>query len=196
MTNSSQGLRLLDRFRQWFSRTPDRALDQAYEAALKIRQIEDNLFSGNPISESYGSYSRSSYRLLQRDLKKHLSVIKRRMAEFRASSSVYPISSAGQPNSPLSGDVPLDQINGPAVFFSKLQLVDTILERYSQPSVLSPANLALPNAAQGRSLPSLSSEDLSVLPGDRLSSSSAEDNSANEALSSRSGVLPRSICGR
>ena len=70
MTNSSQRSGLFGKVRQWFSRTPERALDQAYEAALKIRQIEANHFDGNPISESYGSYSRSSYRLFKKDLKK------------------------------------------------------------------------------------------------------------------------------
>ena len=70
MTNSSQRLNLFSQLRQWFTKTPDRALDQAYEAALKIRQLEDNHFDGNPVSNRSGNYSRSSYQLLQKDLKK------------------------------------------------------------------------------------------------------------------------------
>lgn len=194
MTNSSQRLGPFGKLRRWFSKTPDRALDQAYEAALRIRQLEDNHFDGNPISESYGSYSRSSYRLLQKDLKKYLSIIKRRMAEFRASSSVYQVSSMGSLTGPLTNrlpaDRPLDQINEPAVFFSKLRLIDEIIERYERPSVF-----AL-NQIQRRS-PQVSGQSNSappVVPSDRNTKDrNTQEANSNESLSGGSSVLPRSI---
>ena len=34
---------------QWFYRTADRALDEAYKAALKIKAIEDEHFGGDKI---------------------------------------------------------------------------------------------------------------------------------------------------
>lgn len=34
---------------KWFRDTPNQALDQAYEAALAIKKIEDEHFSGNKI---------------------------------------------------------------------------------------------------------------------------------------------------
>lgn len=191
MTNSSQRLRLFSKFQQWFTKTPDRALDQAYEAALKIRQLEDNHFGGNPVSQSYGGYSPSSYRLLQKDLKKYLSIIKRRMAEFRASSSMYPVSSVGQ-GGPLAGpltttlprDIPLDQINGPAVFFSKLQLIDSLVDRYQRPSALALNQLKSP-----------ASSGSSALADDSLSAQSLgpSKETPNETLSGTNSVLPRSI---
>ncbi|KPQ34109.1 MAG: CemA family [Phormidesmis priestleyi Ana] len=189
MTNSSQRLNLFSQLRQWFTKTPDRALDQAYEAALKIRQLEDNHFDGNPVSNRSGNYSRSSYQLLQKDLKKYLSIINRRMAEFRASNSVYAISSVGNgalvspANAPLSEDLPLDQINGPAVFFTKLKLIDTITDRYQKPSVL-----AL-NSLQTRSSNPSALADVESA----RRTLSDTDQSPNEALSSSSSVLPRSI---
>ncbi|MEO1394118.1 MAG: proton extrusion protein PcxA [Cyanobacteria bacterium J06634_5] len=194
MTNSSQRLGLLGRLRQWFSRTPDRALDQAYEAALKIRQIEDTHFGGNPVAEGYGTLSRSSYRLLQKDLKKYLSIINRRMAEFRASSSMTSVSEM-EPSAPLPEDVPLNQINGPAIFFSKLQLVDEVLERYRQPSLLAQTGLSLgPLQSFGQSFgQSLGpgGGNLPALPNDV--SAKAKDDNSNEGLSNSSNVLPRSI---
>ncbi len=190
MTNSSQWLGPFGKLRQWFSKTPDRALDQAYEAALRIRQIEDNHFDGNPISESYGGYSRSSYRLLQKDLKRYLSIIKRRMAEFRTSSSVYQISSMGSLTGPLTNrlpaDLPLDQINGPAAFFNKLRLIDEVIERYEKPSIF-----AL-NQIQARPLAGISEPSNGALPAVPLSGNPKEANS-NEGLSGGSSVLPRSI---
>ncbi|MEO1621368.1 MAG: proton extrusion protein PcxA [Cyanobacteria bacterium J06632_3] len=186
MTNFSQRTGLFGRLRQWFSSTPERALDQAYEAALKIRQIEDNYFDGNPISEDYGSYSRSSYRLLQKDRKKNLAIIRRRMAEFKASSSTVQLSSADQINAPLPADAPLDQLNGPAIFFSKLQLIDDILERYRQPP---PSALNQLSASTGNTQTSA----LSALPTSNASEDLSDIDNPNEALSSRSSVLPRSI---
>ena len=182
MTNSSQRLGLFGSVRQWFTKTPERALDQAYEAALKICQIEDNYFDGNPIDENYGSYSRSAYRLLQKDQRKYLSIIRRRMAEFRASSNSFQLAGTSQLDTPLPEDVPLDQLNGPAIFFSKLQLVDAVLERYT--------------AASSFPLNQLQSDQLaalSALPSNDLSTNAPKDDNPNEALSSRSSVLPRSI---
>lgn len=43
---------------QWFRDTPERALDQAYDAALKIRSLENEHFQGEKISpESHPEYS-------------------------------------------------------------------------------------------------------------------------------------------
>lgn len=185
MTNSSPRFGLFGKLRQWFSDMPEKALDKAYEAALKIRQIEDSYFDGNPISESYGSYSRSSYRLLQKDRNKYLAIIKRKMAEFRASSSALKISSEAQLRTALPDDGPLDQLNGPAIFFQKLQIVDDVLERYRQPSAAS---------AGVNQLQSSVSKDLSTQPANNLARvENTVDETSNEALSSRSSVLPRSI---
>ena len=183
MTNSSQRLGLFGRLRQWFSQMPDRALDQAYEAALKIRQLEDSYFDGNTISEANGRYSRSAYRLLQKDLKKYLAIIKRRMVEFRASRNTLPVADSPQLSDPLPDDVPLDQINGPAIFLRKLQLIDDILERYAQPSDAAPTQLQ----------PSSSNALAALSPTERPPSALTDDNATNQALSSRSSVLPRSI---
>ncbi|MGD1897937.1 MAG: proton extrusion protein PcxA [Phormidesmis sp.] len=183
MTNSSQRFGLFDRIRQWFVKTPDRALDQAYEAALKIRQLEDVYFEGEPIAPGTG-YSPSAYQLLEKDLKKYLSVIRRRMAKFRASSDTLPTADSPQLSTPLPDDVPLNQINGPAIFLRKLQLIDDVLLRYPQDG-----GIAL--KASQRS-PGTSVAALSVADRPPALSPAAED-TPNQALSARSSVLPRSI---
>ncbi len=205
MTNFSQRFVLFNKLRQWFTKTPERALDQAYEAALKIRQLEDRHFNGNPVSESASGYSRSSYQLLQKDLKKYLSIIKRRMAEFRASSSVYSVSSvsvsdglssdrlsptAGSINAPLPEDVPLNEINGPAIFFTKLQLIDAVLERYQKPSVYALSEIQPPLPPAGLTNPSNGKANGKT---NKVATNDFSQDNANEALSSKSNVLPRSI---
>ncbi len=191
MTNSSQRLGLIGQLRQWFFGTPDRSLDQAYEAALKIRQIEENYFDGKSISPDNGAYSASSYRLLQKDRRKYLSIIRRRMAEFRSSSDALQLSSIGPLSTPLPDNLPLDQINGPAIFFKKLQFVDDVLERYERSSRFSLDQL---QATASNSLSPRSSSKLSgKLPGQNSSNGAAADDTQNEALSRTNSVLPRSI---
>ena len=187
MTNSSQRLGLLGKLRQWLTKTPERALDEAYEAALKIRQLEENYFDGNPIAESYGSYSRSAYKLIQKDLKKNLAIIKRRMAEFRASSSALQAEEVVPSSSPLPDDIALDQLNGPAIFFQKLQLVDAVLDRY-QKSPEAASRIALSSAQMGAQ-PALPNASLT----EKVPRTNPTEDNPNEALSSRSSVLPRSI---
>lgn len=196
MTNSSQQLGIVRRLRQWFFGTPDRSLDQAYEAALKIRQIEENYFGGNPITPENGTYSASSYRILQKDRRRYLSIVRRRMAEFRTSSDALQLSSIGRRAIALPDDIPLDQINGPAVFFKKLQLIDEVLKRYEQASVLSLTQLQATAAdpLSPRSSQRESDQLSSGLSNKKLQGSSvSSDDTQNEALSRSSSVLPRSI---
>jgi len=80
--------------RQWYSGTAERALDQAYDAALKIKKIEDEHFGGKKISldADYGD-AVSAY--FQSELKKHLRTAKFRLMEFRASNSIFNPSQSG-----------------------------------------------------------------------------------------------------
>ncbi|MBE9060670.1 proton extrusion protein PcxA [cf. Phormidesmis sp. LEGE 11477] len=195
MTNSSQQLGIISRLRRWFFGTPDRSLDQAYEAALKICQIEENYFNGKPITPENGTYSASSYRILQKDRRKYLSIIRRRMAEFRTSSDALQLSSIGRRSISLPDDLPLNQISGPAVFFKKLQLVDEVLERYGQTSLLSLNQLqaTAANSLSPRSANSPTNQSSSSELSDRKLKNSSKDDTQNEALSRSSSVLPRSI---
>ncbi|MFK8184635.1 MAG: proton extrusion protein PcxA [Phormidesmis sp.] len=202
MTNSLQRFGLVGTIRRWFTKTPERALDQAYEAALKIRQLEDTHFGGNPVTESGGALSPSANRLLQKELNKNLSIIKRRMAEFRTSNTVYPVSAVSEQsavsspspsasslaaplNTPLPEDLPIDQINGPAIVFTKLQLIDAILARYQRPSVFALSAFGSGASSSRQQLPGQASDPSMGMP--------VPGESANEALTSRTNVLPRSI---
>ncbi|MEO1386874.1 MAG: proton extrusion protein PcxA [Cyanobacteria bacterium J06634_6] len=188
MTNSSPRFTLFSRIRQWFVRTPNRALDQAYEAALKIRQLEDSYFEGNPISSESG-YSPSAYQLLEKDLKKYLSIVRRRMAEFRASNSTLPVADAPQLSVPLPDDVPLNEINGPAILLRKLQLIDDVLSSY--PS--SRLKFNAPGRQSRRQSAQASNAIAAQSAGNSLALSTSSEDTSNEALSRSSSVLPRSI---
>jgi CemA family len=67
-------------------RTPYRALDQAYQAALEIEAIEKEHFNGGKIltnDANYGGYVNS---FIKADFERNLAIAKIRLAEFKASS--------------------------------------------------------------------------------------------------------------
>ncbi|MEM9216922.1 MAG: proton extrusion protein PcxA [Cyanobacteria bacterium P01_F01_bin.150] len=89
--------RILSTANQWLKKTPERALDEAYEAALKIKSIEDTHFNGGLINDEMGNYSDSVRSLFLRDLNVYLETIKVRLIEFKASNSVVKIVNVASP---------------------------------------------------------------------------------------------------
>jgi hypothetical protein len=73
---------------QWFYRTADRALDEAYKAALKIKAIEDEHFGGDKIEIPIGVAGNQVATYFQTDLNKYLNIARIRLAEFQTSRTV------------------------------------------------------------------------------------------------------------
>lgn len=203
---------------RWLSNTPERALDQAYEAAQMIVAIEREYFGGNPISSRYGNYGDSAMTYFQGELKKYLNLIRVRMTEFRASSAVV---RASDPRimeiqlPPASDDdgLSINVIDKPAIFFRKLRLVDEVLARYETVEVqervitLTDTNgngslraartgiLAAQSNGDGISPADGSLGSSTIAPSTPTSRNRTGDQDANqaEALSDQVSVLPRSI---
>lgn len=70
---------------QWYLRTSERSLDEAYKEALQIKAIENEHFNGSKIDSDSTRYSRSVMDYFESDLKKHLKIIRMRLTEFKAS---------------------------------------------------------------------------------------------------------------
>ncbi|PSR13903.1 proton extrusion protein PcxA [filamentous cyanobacterium CCP3] len=200
---------------RWLSRTPDRALNQAYEAAQMIVAIEREYFGGNPISAPYGSYGDSAMEYFQGELKKYLNLIKVRMAEFRASRSIVRVSDSRimQVDLPASeaDELAVNVIDQQAMFFRKLRLVDEVLARYANLNASPERVITLDNGANGSLEPAASAQ---VLRSKATQARSGGPNLANQngataaaanvnvinpdgtraaGLSDRVNVLPRSI---
>jgi hypothetical protein len=128
---------------QWLFKTPERALDQAYEAARMIEAIENEHFGGNPIAPNYGNYGKSARDYFQGELKKYLTLIDVRMAEFQISSGVLRVSDPKimeiqMDDRPQEDGYTLNVIDKPALFFRKLRFVDEVRARY-RPAKVDPA---------------------------------------------------------
>lgn len=125
---------------QWFLNTPERALDQAYKAALMIKAIEDEHFNGKKISVDSTDQSSSVVAYFEADLYKYLQTVKVRLAEFKSSHSVFSGSEPKRINTSR-----LDAISNPSQYYpielnekqsiiiEKLNFIDEIIAKYAEP---------------------------------------------------------------
>ncbi|HBB35044.1 MAG TPA: proton extrusion protein PcxA [Cyanobacteria bacterium UBA8803] len=192
---------------QWFSNTPERALDRAYKAALRIKAIEDEHFNGEKISASSADYSNSVISYFEADLKKYLKTVRVRLAEFRASRSVFNIPQSQMLN-PLDGRITtdldgynlLDLNESQSITIEKLNFVDEILNKYSdnkRKSELSSALITLPekNLIKTNLNQQITANNSKSL-RERSNSWQQETASQNdplETVADKTGVVPRSI---
>ncbi|MEM9815271.1 MAG: proton extrusion protein PcxA [Cyanobacteria bacterium P01_D01_bin.6] len=204
---------VLQKAQQWFFKTPERALDQAYEAAKMIEAIENEHFDGNPIAAAYGNYGKSSMAYFQGELQKYLNLINVRMTEFRASSAVVRVSDPKimevQVSDRDNQNLTLNVIDKPALFFRKLQFVDEVRSRYSRAEVNTNSTVVMvPESATASPPPNKSTPLLqtrqqngringAIAPVSQNSVTTAKAGqtgpSKSAGLSDRASVLPRSI---
>lgn len=105
--------------RRWYGETPDRALDEAYQGALRIKAIEDEHFQGEPVSADAGpEYCDRVLAYFKAEVKNQIRTINLRLAEFRATRQVV-----GQ------GDR-LEEKERAGIVIDKLNFIDQILKHY------------------------------------------------------------------
>jgi hypothetical protein len=186
---------------QWLLRTPERALDQAYDAALMIQAIEDQHFNGSKISLQPASQSglASSYspRILaefQAELKKNLKIIDVRLKEFRASRTIVDSTNStlyNRSTSYMGGD--RDQS---AATIEKLTFIDKILTRYKPDPLTSTA--LVPVAPRDRPLP-VRPDPVNSTHANGTDAANFQNevaiNLSDDGILDKTGVLPRSIIG-
>ncbi|OLP17630.1 proton extrusion protein PcxA [Leptolyngbya sp. 'hensonii'] len=175
---------------QWLVGTADRALDQAYDAALKIQAIEDEHFNGEKVPTESSQYSANVLAYFQGEVKKYQILAKVRLAEFRASnlflnnsnrkaliSESVGVNSDGR----FSPGIP-DRLS---MVLEKLRFIDAVIDRYNQDPDLEvrPSNALTVVQADN------------PLPSPELASPKQVFSEQTETITDKTGVLPRSILG-
>ncbi len=108
-----------------YLRTPERSLNKAYDAALKIKKIENEHFNGNKIDSNSTVYSSSVIDYFEADLKKELKIIRMRLTEFRASR--YFLS---EPNQKAIRKLGIESLD-PSIILEKLRFIDGVIAKYN-----------------------------------------------------------------
>jgi hypothetical protein len=123
--------------RRWLSATPERAIDAAYRAAIKIKAIEDDHFAGKIVSTNSVEYSPSVMKVFKGDVKNYLNTINARLTEFKISRGLL-IFSNTQPND--SSQSIVRYTNGfddtrELTVIEKLAFIDAITDKYKTSTV-------------------------------------------------------------
>jgi CemA family len=127
----------------WFCGTPERAIDQAYQAAVSIKKLEDGFFEGNVISAQAG-YSDSNNNYFQAQLEKSLGKIRRRLAEYKISARLpFCLEPTTIPQVLLGNPLNLDGEIEPAIV-QKLAFIDLMLKRYQSNKLSTKTPLSIP----------------------------------------------------
>jgi hypothetical protein len=199
---------------QWYRRTPERALNEAYEAAQAIKRLENQYSDGQTIDLSAQAEGAvSTY--LQTQISKHLKTIRMRLTEYRFCTPVVaadpkpskplnlqplPISLEGEAlsaESTLSRD-PYIEVSESTVDLSqeiqgKLQFIDSVLTRY-EPWRLPPETTAAPATAPVLQTPSAANNGSSPRSLRSVQDSFyGANSSSNRGKPGDNSFIPRSI---
>jgi hypothetical protein len=180
---------------QWYLRTQERSLDEAYKAALQIKAIEDEHFQGKKIDVNSVAYSSSVIDYFELDLKKLLRIVRMRLTEFKATRYLL-----SESNRKRSNKFDVEYPNSELIL-EKLRSIDEIVAKYNTPFLeeISPQTdiVEFPEQIPDRTsneyskiIPRIESEIVQAKTED-----AARNRSPNQPKGkvNTTGVLPRSI---
>jgi CemA family len=189
---------------EWFSKTPQRALNRSYRAALKIKDIEDKHFNGQKVSSQFSDYGESVIAYFKTEVRGYLQTINAGLTEFKASrfffnlSDFYKRQSEGQ-------ETLIEEQNAALTILERLKFIDEIVSKYKTTRLenrqvdisLTKAYQNLPtNDVENKSL-SLESYSLNSKKNGKeglyIDPSDFKTRSRAEKASETRGVLPRSF---
>lgn len=188
LTSVNRSIRNANR---WLIQTPDRALDQAYDAALMIKAIEDQHFNGGKITPRSQYHSETVLNYFQSELRKYVKFAELRLIEFRASRVIVDSTNSALYNRSPNSMAERDRTSAT---LEKLQFIDEVLARYQSDPQRSKALVPMPPknpAALTSPKSSRNGIDRQDEPNLERLKSSDDDTS----ILDKTGVLPRSILG-
>jgi len=165
---------------RWYLQTPERSLDEAYKAAFKIKQIEDEYFNGNKIDYDLTTYTNNVFDYFQADLKKQLKIARMRLTEFKSACWF-----SNEDNQKAIKKVGIEYPS-PAAILEKLRFIDQVISKYNNVNVeTSAANLV--------------TQPTDVHPSSAIAqpltpkSPNKNPNPKRQGKANSTGILPRSI---
>jgi CemA family len=165
---------------KWYLRTPERSLDEAYQAALSIKQIEDEHFNGSQIIIDPASRS-SVNDYFESELRKQLRLVRMRLTEFNSSRFFF-----NESNQRGAKKYGVELVN-PEEVLTKLKIIDDIISKYSNldDEIIAPPALFGSHIAE--------TETAFSQPG--LRNFETREPTSKRGKTNTTGVLPRSILG-
>ncbi|NJL81022.1 MAG: proton extrusion protein PcxA [Richelia sp. RM2_1_2] len=172
---------------QWYLRTQERSLDEAYKAALQIKVIEDEHFNGQKIDINSVTYSTSVMDYFESDLKQLLRIVRMRLTEFKASHYLL-----NESNLKAANKFNVEHPNSELVL-EKLRLIDQIVAKYTTPILQQTftQDAVIPSSTQYDTIiPKIESE---IVQTRKVDLAKNQSNNQPKGKVNTTGVLPRSI---
>ena len=182
---------IVNQGRKWFSGTPERALDAAYRAAIKIKAIEDDHFQGQKVSSRNVAYSPSIVKVFQNDVNNYLKTIQARLAEFRASRAML-IFSDDKSTTGIAVVTEEDILKPKQLsVIEKLNYIDSVISKYQKDATLEEIvvedNIRYSDSKIAKEAIRERDKELSLKP------KKVDETPTTETISNKTGVLPRSF---
>jgi len=185
--------------RGWVDATPNRALEQAYEAILKVKAIEDEHFEGRSIHPEIKGYSANVYNYFRREVSQQLRLARVRLREFRTSQTFLKLSAPQAFGFETNRRVASNgqALTGDELILEKLRFIDETLARYSSiPPFASGSRALVPLEAPAS--PALSPLSSPVKRAAQQSSSQSDrpgSKATPKGGTRQTSFVPRSILG-
>jgi hypothetical protein len=181
--------------REWFFGTPERALEQAYRAALKIRDLENDHFGGNPISGANTEYGASVIEFFRGEINGYLQTIRVKMTEFKTSRLFFNLSEVNQLDKNYA--IPMEEVERKSAILKKLNFIDEVLAPY-QRTRKSPQQATYFNESEAESENTklaTKTNRLAQAPSKSKNPPNGQNsqNNKSDGISQQPGVLPRSF---
>lgn len=182
--------------RRWLSATPERALDAAYRAAIRIKAIEDDHFAGQRVSASSVEYSASVIKVFQGDVNNYLKTINARLAEFRISRGLMIFSNTQPDNSNQSIVLYSNGFDDTRelTVVEKLAFIDAVTYKYQKAAVqeleITPTRPLKKGQKNNRLIINKNNRSLAL--NQSIESKNSKDPST-ETITDKTSVLPRSF---
>ncbi|MBD2443339.1 proton extrusion protein PcxA [Dolichospermum sp. FACHB-1091] len=165
---------------RWYLLTPERSLEAAYQAAIKIQGIEEKHFHGNKIDAESTTYSSSVMDYFETDLQKLLKTVQMRLTEFKASQWL-----ANESKQKAAMKVGIEY-SSPALILEKLEFIDQVTSKYNNNDIYK--NYENPN-----SQPVKVPVDLVKSQPFTPKTASKSNQNIRKGKANTTGILPRSI---
>ncbi|ALB41514.1 proton extrusion protein PcxA [Anabaena sp. WA102] len=170
---------LLSAYR-WYLLTPERSLSTAYQAAIKIKEIEDQHFNGNKIDFEFTIHSASVMDYFQGDLQKLLKTVQMRLTEFKASRW---FANESKQKAALKLGI---EYSSPALILEKLEFIDQVTSKYTNNDIDT-------NYNNSNSSPVVPATDLVNSQQFIPKTSNQANKNTPKGKTNTTGILPRSI---
>ncbi len=173
--------------KKWLFESSAQTLESAYQAALKIKQIEDKHFQGKKIAIQNTEYGETQFSYFKNELNSNLQIVKLKMAQFKTSRFFGNISDNGDRHhkESYSGNNLFDSTED--FFLERLKLIDQIIGKYLHEEkfdnkylpikeIVIKKNVDLEKKSNLKSSKKMTKEDINVT-----------------TISDKAGILPRSF---